>query len=111
MNLLDFRVMSDGVPLAVETAAGIWEVWGVTSYGLDHCNGSSEWPDFYSDIYGVLDWMEEVTGGPCPRYKPSATEPPPSTDPPARTRSPHVGEVRNAAMSKNARRKGAPNAL
>ena len=57
-----------GGPLAVETDPGIWEVWGVTSYGNPYCCGCTEWPAVFSVINGVLDWIEEVTGGPCPRY-------------------------------------------
>ena len=56
-----------GGPLAVETDPGIWEVWGVTSYGRKNCCGCPEWPAVFSVIYGVLDWIKEVTGGPCPR--------------------------------------------
>ena len=57
-----------GGPLAVETDPGIWEVWGVTSYGSPDCCGCPEWPAVFSVINGVLDWVEEVTGGPCPRH-------------------------------------------
>ena len=57
-----------GGPLAVETDHGIWEVWGVTSYGNPYCCGCAEWPAVFSVINGVLDWIEDVTGGPCSRY-------------------------------------------
>ena len=58
-----------GGPLAV-MVEGNYEVWGATSYGkalpcwLANALGHGS---VFAMVYGVRDWIEEVSGGSCPR--------------------------------------------
>ena len=56
-----------GGPLAVQLTAGYWEVWGATSYGTINCNSGTGLSGVWAMVYGVQSWIEDITGGECPR--------------------------------------------
>ena len=56
-----------GGPLAV-AVAGHYEVWGATSWGPSQfCSNLLRHGAVFAMVYGVREWIEEVSGGSCPR--------------------------------------------
>ena len=57
-------------PILAVRVGGRYEVWGATSWGNALCYVGANWlrkGSVFAMVYGVRDWIEEVSGGSCPR--------------------------------------------